>query len=40
MNDKLIQPFAQTFSLPYKQEPQELPPLEGGRHPYGRRVAG
>ncbi len=32
MNDKLIQTFAQTFGLPYKQEPQELPPLEGGPH--------
>ena len=32
MNDKLIQTFAKTFGLPYKQEPQELPPLEGGRH--------
>ena len=34
MNDKLIQTFAKTFGLPYKQEPQELPPLEGGRHLY------
>lgn len=32
MNDKLIQTFAKTFGLPYRQEPQELPPLEGGRH--------
>jgi|GEM_PF-1563828 len=32
MNDKLIQTFAKTFGLPYKQELQELPPLEGGRH--------
>ncbi|MDO4879167.1 MAG: hypothetical protein Q3966_07740 [Neisseria sp.] len=40
MDDNLIRTFAQTFGFPYTQTPQDLPPLQSGRHLHLGALAG